>query len=801
MRAVGFIAWSGVARRAAAGLVLAALLALAGGLVLAASAGARRTDSAYERLRMATRNADVVVAAEGDPSVFDASIATDGPGVVASGVVHGFAVSELLPDGTMDLARSIAALVAPTDIGFNEINRPRIVDGRLPQPDAADEVVITEVTRDAGHPVGSAMNVCLFNFGDALAFGDDVLAGTLTPERQQAFVRDVCAVHRLHVVGVTGNGPDDVVLDEASERQVFITGTPALAADPGRAKTFSFVLVNLEPGADVNAFVDAVLDRASPEAGVTVQAAALRSTVVARTIEPYVRALALFAAIAAVAAIGVLGPAVARWSATADADRATLLTVGLRPNQLRLASLLRGAALGIVAASAAVAFAISASGWFPIGIAADIEPDPGLRIDAPVLAAGALVIVLLSAALGAAATTSTRAPVRRGSRIADGLQAQGVAPSVAAGVRAALSREGRRAIPTVAGVAIAIAAVVTALTYQAGLGRLLDSPSRYGWTWDVVVDTSDAGLSPGFLSALEDDPLVTGLSVGRRTSLLIDGTAVPIFSVASDRGSPYPTIIEGRAPKGGAELALGGQTLDRLGAHVGDRVTFRGPTGVEVEASVVGRTLLPIANLSQSLSISEGALGDDSLLDRIGGSEASFALVDLAPGATADDLRAALTQRGFLAESASIQGPTYTADLRGYDDVRQTPLLLAGLLALLGLGVLAYTITATTRQRRRELAVLRSLGFLRRDLGATVRWHALTLVAVCTFFAVPIGLGIGRTLWSAFARGIGVLDDPVTPALDVCGVIVAALVGALVLAAGPGRRAGRLRPADVLRSE
>jgi putative ABC transport system permease protein len=266
------------------------------------------------------------------------------------------------------------------------------------------------------------------------------------------------------------------------------------------------------------------------------------------------------------------------------------------------------------------------------------------------------------------------------------------------------------------------------------------------------------------------------------------------------RGSIYPTILDGRAPQGDGDVALGGQTLDRLRAHVGDRLMFRGPEGVRVELTVVGRTLLPLNNLTQDLSVGEGALIDRTLLDRIGGAEVGLALVDLAPGTAPDDLRAALQGRGVPAQAA-IVGPTYTADLRGYDAVRNTPLLLAALLALLGLGVLAHTITQAARRRRRELAILRYLGFVRRDLRATVRWNALTIVGVCIIVAVPIGVGIGRTLWTAFADGIGVLDDPVTPASSIGAVVVVTIACALGVAALPGQRAGRVRPAEVLRSE
>jgi hypothetical protein len=585
---------------------------------------------------------------------------------------------------------------------------------------------------------------------------------------------------------------------------VFVTGTPALAADPGRPRVFSFAIVDLAPDADVNAFVESIVDRSSPEAGVTVEAAALRATVVDRTIEPYVRALTLFAAIAALAALGVLGPAILRWAAIPESDRGPLRAAGLGRHELRLASAARGAALGAVGAAGAIAIAVAASGRFPFGVAARIEPDPGIRLDGVVLGLGAVVIIVISASLGAAAPTAARSATRRPSRVADGLQASGVAPSVVAGVRAALAREGRSAFaaPTAVGVAIAIVALVTALTYQAGLSRLLDTPSRYGWTWDVAVESFGDSLPPELLDALDAEPTVVGLSIGRRTVLLRDGAAVPTFGFEQERGSALPTIVEGRAPTGDAEVALGGQTLDRLGAHIGDRLTFRGPTGAEVDVNVVGRTLIPLADPATDLSVSEGAVADGELLDRIGGADIDVALVDLVPGADAADLQAALTARGVSSSVFDrVVGPELSADLRGYDAVRRTPLLLATLLAVLGLGVLAHTIVAATRARRRELAVLSCLGFLRRDLRTSVRWNALTVVGVCIVVAVPIGIAIGRGLWRAFADGIGVVDDPLTPMLDVAAVVAVTVAFTLVLAAVTSRRVGSVRPAEVLRIE
>ncbi|MBV9486111.1 MAG: FtsX-like permease family protein, partial [Frankiaceae bacterium] len=217
--------------------------------------------------------------------------------------------------------------------------------------------------------------------------------------------------------------------------------------------------------------------------------------------------------------------------------------------------------------------------------------------------------------------------------------------------------------------------------------------------------------------------------------------------------------------------------------------------------TIVGRTLVPLINVSQDLSVGEGALIDRPLLDRVGGAHVALALVDLRPGSSIDDLRAALGQAGPRLAAGTVFGPTHTADLRGYDAVRGTPLLLAGVLALMGLGVLGYTIAAVTTRRRRELAVMRCLGSLRRDLRSSIRWNAIMIVISCLAVALPLGVALGRVLWQVFAQGLGVSDDAVTPLLALGAVVTATGLSAVLLAIVPGLRAGRMRPAEVLRGE
>ena len=76
--------------------------------------------------------------------------------------------------------------------------------------------------------------------------------------------------------------------------------------------------------------------------------------------------------------------------------------------------------------------------------------------------------------------------------------------------------------------------------------------------------------------------------------------------------------------------------------------------------------------------------------------------------------------------------------------MQRVPVALGGFFALaMALG-LALGISAATRERRRELAVLRALGCSGRQLTASVRWHAFTVVAVAIVVGAPLGIAVGR---------------------------------------------------------
>ena len=105
------------------------------------------------------------------------------------------------------------------------------------------------------------------------------------------------------------------------------------------------------------------------------------------------------------------------------------------------------------------------------------------------------------------------------------------------------------------------------------------------------------------------------------------------------------------------------------------------------------------------------------------------------------------------------------------------------------------------RRRSRELALLKTLGFTRRQIHTTVGWQATTLGLIGLAVGIPVGLIVGRLLWSLVANGLGVSIGIVIPAAAVIIAIPCALVLVNVVTFLPARTAGRTPPGVALRSE
>ena len=180
----------------------------------------------------------------------------------------------------------------------------------------------------------------------------------------------------------------------------------------------------------------------------------------------------------------------------------------------------------------------------------------------------------------------------------------------------------------------------------------------------------------------------------------------------------------------------------------------------------------------------------------------SLTVVRLDPGADPDAVAARVRRSlGGGAEEFRVVGVQRPADVVDLERVRTTPVVLAGLLALLGAATVAHALVTTIRRRRRELAMLKTLGFTRRQVSASIAWQASTIAVVAVIVGVPLGVAVGRTLWSVLARSIGVVAEPSVAWLAVALALPVLVLGANAVAAVPAWVAGRTRPAAVLRAE
>ena len=59
-------------------------------------------------------------------------------------------------------------------------------------------------------------------------------------------------------------------------------------------------------------------------------------------------------------------------------------------------------------------------------------------------------------------------------------------------------------------------------------------------------------------------------------------------------------------------------------------------------------------------------------------------------------------------------------------------------------------------RRRRDLAVLKTMGFVRRQVTITVAWQATAMVAIALLVGMPIGVALGRWAWTLLAGQLGV---------------------------------------------
>lgn len=757
-------------------------VAIVGGVVVASALGAERSRTSLDRFVRSTDAADVGVFAE-DPD--DLDLVRDLPGVERTTAFDLVGVVPAQADQDMFLPM----LAAEGGRIPYDLNGVRVLDGRLPSPESTDEIALHESTArllDVG--VGDRLPMLTYTPADVARLfeedgGDTEATGPDFDLRVAAIVRDpVDVISR----------PGDIVLNAL---------TPGVTETHGAAAgTLGFgAFVELAPGIDVEAFTAEVRARDLPlSVERWIGADEVDATGFGATLGVIGDGLLAVAVVLGVAGAFVLGQALLRHALATRPTAETLAALGL-PRRHRVAAVaLPGFLVAVVGAVGTVLLAVPASALFPVGLARRAEPDPGVRWDPGVLI-GALGVLAAMVALVTVATWVALRPAsgapRQPARLAWAPGPAGRA--VAAGAR-------RSSWSSRAAVGFGMAGVVAAITFAASLDGLLEDPRQYGWSFDATVeaDNFDASRLVDPAALLDDPAVADAREVIFQIDVDVEGSPVFGYAIGDGSGDIVPIVAEGRAPRTTREVALGRETMARVGRGIGDQVTLETATG-EATFDVVGQAIIPVGS-DGNVSVGDGVTLSVPAAERLGvtaecesGSSCyRQTAVRFVDGA---DLRAA--GRRLLAEpGADFDRPSPPPEVTRLREVAGIPWVVAGLLGVLAAVATVHSIVETVVRRRRDLAVLRALGATPGDNRRAVIAHAAVMVGSAAVVGLVAGLVVGRSLWRSVAGAVGVVAAPVAPAV-VLAVPLAAVALAALASVHPARRAGRLRPADVLRAE
>lgn len=777
-------------RRSWPGVVaLAVLVGIFGGAVIAATAAARRTDSVLARLVAASNEPDVFV-----PMFDGGPIAPLRPADVRSAPETDLVIEVR----ELRVAQEMGAIGALDErLGSTHL-RPNLLAGRRADPARTDEVVVNHLAAAAFDLApGDPLTIAFAPPGAPSEAGSFAFAPGEAPDGARPTRLD------FTITGVVASSGDLVAVAEpqAIVTPAFLRAHPELAYD-------AFMMVWLHGGRDDIGALREHLTRFSDGDAVFLIDGSIGLGQTQRSFHLQATAIWLLAAAIAVTAILVLGQMLARQSFLESRDFATLGALGFSRGQLAVLGLARAAVAAVIGGVLASALGFFSTLVTPFGRPAIAEPDPGARFDAFALAGGGAAVLVLTVmlavlpAIRAARVLAARARAaqpRTRSRLASALARAFRRPGPAIGARMALEPgSGASAVPvrtTFGGIVLGLAALVAALTVASSMDRLLTTPRLYGWNWDAQVGGEEGDARPQIAKVDGLEAVAVGAEF---VPLAIGGASVVAFAMESVIGDVQPTILEGKAPADDDEIALGRGLLARLDVSIGDtiEVAVEG-TDDPRTMTVVGSCVFP--RIDDSASVGEGAF---ITLD------AMYALYPPAPPPTNAFVRFApgheREQEAELREVFGDEGVELAAppsSVLDFGAVSGMPTIFAAMVALLAIGTLAHGLVTTIRRRRRDLAILKSLGFVRRQVRGAVAWQATITTSLCIALALPIGLAVGRWLWTVIARGGGFVVEPKLPVLAATLAIPAAIVLANAVASIPARAAARTRPALVLRAE
>ena len=752
---------------------LALVAGLLGGVAMGAVAGARRTAAAYGRYLASINASDVFVNV---PGVLPGMAATRPITLISSlrGVVSHAAYIGLngfpVVHGQVDDNFLDNSVNGSLDGLYFRQDRATVLAGQLPPEGSTTTVVLTPgIAKRFGTTVGGMVS---YQFRPVDAHGQPAGPSFTRSYRVAAIVEVPPALID------ESDTSDGSILPPGATRQLLpeyvyawigLRLARGAAGIPDLQRQLSALATDIQRQAKQSTGQNA----AGPLFSIN------RSDVIHKQVQqaitPEAVALSVFGAIAALALLVLVGQGLTQMISRSAPDIAVLRVLGATRGQAALTAALPGLIPVLGGVVLAVAAAVAVSPLAPVGPVRRYDPDRGISADGLVLGVGAAALgVILLGLLAVLALRSVRprasGPGTGSSAVARAAAAAGLPAVAVVGTRNTLEPgSGVRAVPVrwaLLGSVAAVAAVVTAVVFNASLAGLAAHPARYGWNWDLVIQTQGGygSFNPGAMNKLlAEEPAVTAWSEFSFAQLPVDGQVIPALGLQRQLGSVQPPTTSGHALSGPGQIELGSVTLRQLGKKVGDRIRI-GVPGYEQTAVITGTVTLPSfgvgaadhPSLGRGAMVTVGAL--QAVMGQSGAQPAeseslpvlpSAAAIDLAPGITGAQ-RATLVARITSANPDGTPGGSYELHSARASAVINTeqmggqPLALAAGMAAAALLSLALTMLSLVRRRRRELALLKVLGMTRGQIRAVVAWQATLTLLIAVLVGSLLGIVGGQ---------------------------------------------------------
>ena len=770
-------------------LVLSALIvALVVGATLATAAGARRTASVLDRMQAEHPEPDLHLGVAEPLFASDADRVRQLERELAGldGVERVVASHSIL----LDTAGPTDEMYVDTgpDERFLESIDVMMIDGRLPTMTGIDEVALDEYASDQlGLGVG------------------DVLAGaTMRPETAAA--------------ATSGDGDwiwdgPEVVLDVVGvyRSSLELDGTPGSIGSPDTGRYIG-QSVAFEAGFAIDGNLDVVdIDEVSATAYAAVSDSpdpwiywAEREVFLSdirSTFDMLAIGLAVFALVALIAGLLALGQIVSRQIGQTEDVAPVARALGMSDRSITMVGA-APAAIAVVAGTIAGAVASAVlSPLFPVSAARRAEVDPGIRLDWVVLVAGSILMALT---LSAWALVASRRSIRRQSerslpterrRWTSVRRMLPVSAQVGMGSMEHTSGgNGTRgaSVSAVAGSVLGIAGVLAIAVFVVSQQVAAGDDQRFGWGWD----SQPWGASDDVAAAMVDDERLAAVGTASCGQGAIADDLMSLCTISVLRGSMTLTVLEGRSPTSPDEVAMGRITMEEHDLDLGDVVALTDESGAVRDLTLVGTVVQPDENApGRGLVVNEAGFAQMA-----GENIQQYLLLSYPEGVDAAALEAELAD-DYAFDIDAASHPIVPQALRQLDQLRATLLALAAFLGVLGAVGLVHFLVLSWSRRRRDTAVLKAVGFVRRQVVAMAVWQAVAVAVVGVVVGVPLGIIIGRWVWTASVDHIGIADDPAMPWVVAVVVALTAVVGAAAVALVPGSWAARRSPTEELRTE